>query len=374
MNFSNGSPISRSDFDRLLGGYGLPFRAGDLDIIWANIAVKGDAMNYSDFVRFINMDKIDASLGRPAAAPSLPPSPPSFDPFTLEDEPPAPPPRARGQSITDVLQAHRQEVVTGLLDLDPRVTGFISGDEFEYIVQRIALVNSADIGGMVARYDRSGSGSFNYFTLLSDLCNQAAAPEGQSPRRPPDLPPQPAPPPLVQAARPRAATASRADEIIATIATRMTDVFESSSTCYNKWRGQARVIGADEFVTGAKRDFKVDVTIQEAQEIIDRFSGCLTLGNFMKMVGAGTDTARAQRKALDASRMDPEEQTLLHIARQTKGKQWERVFDSGETAEQIVQGLKKMSIYVAGTDLRPALQKYGKAGIVEKIQGFIASL
>jgi hypothetical protein len=154
----------------------------------------------------------------------------------------------------------------------------------------------------------------------------------------------------------------------------MTDVFESSTTCYNKWRGQGRVIGPAEFVPGAKRDFKVDVTIDEAQEIIDKFAGCLTLGNFMKMVGAGSDTARAQRKALDASRLDPEDQTLLHIARQTKRKQWERVFASCETAEQIVQGLKKLSIYVSGTDLRPALLKYGKAGVAEKIQGLVASL
>jgi hypothetical protein len=369
MNFSNGSPISRSDFDRALNCYGLPFRPGDLDIIWANLAVKGGAMNYSDFVRFINMDKIDASLGLPTPVRSAQLDPPSFDTFLLDDDPPPPPPRARGQSISDVLQAHRQEVVTGLLDLDPRVTGFISADEFEYIVQRIALVNSADIGGVVARYDRAGSGSFNYFTLLSDLCNQAAEPEPQPVRRPPDPRPQTALPPT-----PKPLTASRADEIITVIATRMTDVFESSSTCYNKWRGQARVIGPKEFVAGAKRDFNVDVTVEEAQEIIDRFSGSLTLGNFMKMVGAGSDAACAQRKALDASRMDPEEQTLLHIARQTKGKQWETVFESGETAEQIVQGLKRMSIYVSGTDLRPALQKYGKPGVVEKIRSFIESI
>jgi hypothetical protein len=177
MNFSNGRLVSRSDFDRLLGGYGLPFRPGDLDIIWANVAVKGDAMGYSDFVRFITMEKIDDSLGRAARAPLVDPGPPSVDAFTLDDDPPAPPPRARGQSISEVLQLHRKDVVAGLLDLDPHATGFISADEFEYIVQRIALVNSADIGAMVARYDRAGSGSFNYFTLLSDLCNQAAAPD-----------------------------------------------------------------------------------------------------------------------------------------------------------------------------------------------------
>jgi hypothetical protein len=167
---------------------------------------------------------------------------------------------------------------------------------------------------------------------------------------------------------------SRADEIIRTIANRMTEVFESSGSCFNKWRGHARSIEAQGFVLGAKRDFKIEMTVEEAQEIIDRFSGTLTLGPFLKMVGAGADSASAQSKAINSSQLDDNEKTLLHVARQAKGKDWEGVFDGASNVEQIVPSLKKLSIYVLGSDLRPCFTKYGKEGVVNKIQGFVSAL
>jgi hypothetical protein len=154
----------------------------------------------------------------------------------------------------------------------------------------------------------------------------------------------------------------------------MTEVFESSGSCFNKWRGYARSLGPQEFVVGAKRDFKIDMTVQEAQEIIDRFSGNLTLGTFLKMVGAGADAASAQVKAVNLAQLDDNEKTLLHIARQAKGKDWEGVFQIANTVEHIVPSLKKLSIYILGSDLRPCLTKYGKDGVVNKIQGFVAAL
>jgi hypothetical protein len=397
MNFSKGSAVPRATFDQLASAYALPFRPGDLDIIWANIGVKGDTMAYPDFLRFIAMDRIDPSLGAARAAPpaSAPPRASAEHYGDAYDAPPprAAPPRRRTASLSDILSNQRATVGRDLIALDPGFTGFISTFDFELVIQRLGPVESSEIQRLLAPYDPRNTGSFNYFTLLSDICNQLAdepplrAPEPRAqyaapdpfeipnaqPRRRTEPPARSAAPPAAYADQPRP-RASRADEIIQTIAGRMTEVFGSSGNCFNKWRGYARTVGPQEFVAGAKRDFNIDMTTADAQEIIDRFSGTLTLGTFSKMVGAGADAVSAQFKAVKSTELDDNEKILMHIARQAKTKDWEGVFDAGNTAEHIVMGLKRLSIYVLGADLQPCLAKYGKAKVIEKIREFIASL
>jgi hypothetical protein len=426
MNFSNGSTVSRPVFDRLVNAYGLPFRPGDLDIIWANIGISGDTLGYSDFVRFITMERIDPTKG---AAP--PPAAAPVRSVHYESDLPPPrmsPPRRRPQSLSDIVSNCRRQIGTDLLELDPEFTGFVATFDFELIIQRIEPVDSAEIQRLVQSYDRHNTGTFNYFTLLSDICNQAADSGPTYGQRPSfsDLPPgrqsfadndfadyppphagsrrdfadppvsrpgyrrdfadaAPArqgyrgdfadlPPVVVQRTPLRDLAVSRSDEIIRTLASRMTEVFGSSANCFNKWRGYARTVGPQEFVTGAKRDFNLDVSLAEAQEIIDKFSGTLTLGTFSKMVGAGSQAASAQTRAVTSALLDDNDKTLLHIARQAKGKDWEGVIENANTVEQMVPGLKKLSIYVLGSDLRPCIAKYGKDGVIQKIHDFIAGL
>jgi hypothetical protein len=172
MNFSNGSSVSRPVFNQLLSAYGLPFRPGDLDIIWANIGIAGDTLGYSDFVRFITLDRIDATKGAAAPPAALPARSVHFE----SDLPPprmAPPVR-RPQSLSQVLSNCRRQIGSDLIELDPEFTGFVATFDFELIIQRIEPVDSGEIQRLVQSYDRHNTGTFNYFTLLSDLCNQTA--------------------------------------------------------------------------------------------------------------------------------------------------------------------------------------------------------
>jgi hypothetical protein len=77
------------------------------------------------------------------------------------------------------------------------------------------------------------------------------------------------------------------------------------------------------------------------------------------MVGAGADAVSAQRRASRSAEMGDNEKTLMHIARQVRGKDWTSVFQAADAVEQIVAGLKRLSIYVLGTGLRPCITKYG---------------
>jgi hypothetical protein len=75
MNFSNGIPITQKTFEQLLTTYGLSIQSGDLDVIWKSIGMKGNVMEYADFVRFILLDRIDRSIVSTRHLPLLSQSP-----------------------------------------------------------------------------------------------------------------------------------------------------------------------------------------------------------------------------------------------------------------------------------------------------------
>ena len=56
--------------------------------------------------------------------------------------------------------------------IDPIFIDFVKLHRFEDIIQKIAYVNSSDVQRLVSFYNQSNSGYFNYFNLLSDICNQ----------------------------------------------------------------------------------------------------------------------------------------------------------------------------------------------------------
>jgi len=356
-------------------------------------------------------------------------------------------------SLGQLLKTRKQAIGNALLDQDPSFTGFVSVDQFDMIIQSISPVNSSDIDRLASKYDPSNSGYFNYFTLLSDLCDQAMnnstleidaqrsfskqrnnnfdLPQdndfnqmGYSPRNmrndynPPMKndynssmmndynPPMKNdynssmrndynPPMKNDFESPRGVTNrnfdddsynksqktmergygnNSIDEIIRVISSQMDSVFSSSSACFQKWRGYDKFISANDFVRGAARDFKIDVTIDEAQEIINRYGGCLSLSNFMKMIVDGMNNANTQSKQIESEELSPEDKVLLHVARQAKGKDLVSVFDSCDSIEMIVQSLRTLSIYVLLTDIRPAFNKYGIEGMLQKIQSFISMI
>lgn len=479
--------MSRSKFESIINNYGLPLHDGDLDIIWANIEPNGPNMSYSDFVRFITMETIDPNKGAKRTPSTARPSPPPQPTYPDEIPPdnystrptsnssqrqmktssnnsfsgrgapmPSSQPPSSGNSLFQILLDYKQQIGNSLLNIDPSFSGFVTGREFEDIIQRIALVNSSEIQRLVSIYDPSNSGFFNYFTLLSDICNQAneqpppprssyAAPprstnpqyddysspprrggrpqppsydDYTSPRSGPanptyddyDIPgrnqhdnypnPNPRAPPTYDEYGPPSTTpnsssnptyddyppqtpsptspspSSRVDEIIEKIASRMDNVYDSSQTCYQKWRSYSQVLGPQEFVSGARKDFQIDLTVDEASAVIARYStkGFLSMGEFLKMVGAGSDIIREQRKAQAAVALSEEEKVLQHVARQAKNKDWRPVFEQCESVERMVQSLRTINVYVMLNDLRPCFNKWGREGVINKIQAFVDSM
>jgi lambda repressor-like predicted transcriptional regulator len=270
MRFSRGNELSRSDFEAQISKFGLPLRPGDLDIIWANVGIKGTSMTYSDFVHFITLDSIDVSiLGQPTRA----------DNVHLV--------KPQTTSLFDVLMSHRPEIVSTMLNFDATCTGFISTSDLESILRRFTIVGFGEVQHLIAPYNTQNNGHFNYFKLLSDLTTNA----------------------------------------------------------------QSKITH-----DSAGRDLKT--------ETITRCP------NNQRTVSAATDVAKAKVWA----ELTDEEKTLLHIARQAKGKGWRRVFETARDIDVLAPALRNLSIYVLNPDLKSCIAKYGKESVVEMIEDFVTIL
>jgi hypothetical protein len=390
MNFSNGRPVSRSQFEKMLSTYGLPFRPDDIDIIWANIGAKGGSMNYPDFVRFLSLDGIDSSIVKSHGVVQ------STQQRYLQSEHEVNPTTIVGTkssvsslSLPHLISKHFPQIVNDLLTIDRQLTGFISVSDFELMIQAIDLVNSNEIQCFVSSYDPRNCGTFNYFNMLGDMCNQRTNSTNrtqletmnrqsyvQQPRQQSFVEHTSIPDQFLQ---PKEQVPQRSgcsvNEIIQTIATRMTTNFDSSARCFNKWRGHASSIDAQQFADCANRDFKINMTVDDARDVIRRFSttGTFTLGTFLKMIGAGADSASRQMETIITKELDEEEKTLQHLARQARGKDWETIFERISDVDQIGPALKKIETYVLSPELKACSVKYGKDGVVDRIHNFIAS-
>jgi hypothetical protein len=173
INFSNGKSVSRNQFEKMLMKYGLPFRSGDIDIIWTSIGVKGGSMNYPDFVRFIMLDRIDPSMIK--SRDIVQSTQQRFDQTEHELNPTtiiATKSDVSSSSLPHLISLHFHKVVNDLLRIDVQMTGFISAPDFELMIQAIDLMNSDEIRHFVSRYDPRNCGRFDYFNMLGDLCNE----------------------------------------------------------------------------------------------------------------------------------------------------------------------------------------------------------
>jgi Ca2+-binding EF-hand superfamily protein len=308
--------------------------------------------------------------------------------------------------LAAVLGTYKKQLGSALIELDPGFSGFITADLFESMLSRFAKCDPNEVELLIGSYDPMGTGVFNYFTLLSDLCNQTAAggspsdggrPSGGGGRNAPaperyederPSPPKRSDPPARKTVNfdetansgapspPRAAKPtgpSRALEICRHIADNINKVFDSSQAAFHKWRGGGRTMTAEEFAAGVQRDFKIDMTVEEAQELISRFDNNMTLGNFMKMLSSGGVGVGDQAK-VDAAAADEVDQWLLSIARQCRGKDWENILRHGRSLETICTALKQQSIFITPPDLRPAITRYGQEGAIVKIKELMGAL
>lgn len=197
-----------------------------------------------------------------------------------------------GNSTASVLLTCKRDIAQSLFDNDPEMTGFVQNDIFQTLLQNIAVVSVSEIQKLIANYDPLNVGFFNYFTLLSDISNQGSGSNSASSSIKRSSPP----PAQAQyeeeyttTPMPKAKGSNRLPKLSQILSQTITKVFDSGPSAFHKWRGGSKFLRAQDFANGANRDLGMDMTVQEAQMLIDRVGGEMSVSRFVILLGKGYD-------------------------------------------------------------------------------------
>ena len=158
--FSTDTEISIQEFIENLGNLGIRIKPQDAATLWSATGITNNRMRFNEFVRFLQAENIQ--MNKIATPPSKP------------------------SNLLNILQQNRRSLLLKLTEADPSTTGYISHRLFSEICSW--FTDSNDITPVINKYDPSHSGSFNYFFLLADLCDDEQAQHQDNPQVSPSSP------------------------------------------------------------------------------------------------------------------------------------------------------------------------------------------
>lgn len=408
-SFTKCKPLTFADFEEKINGYQQSLSHEDILTIWANIKVKGDAMGYSDFSRFVMLDEVESLKGEEKVETTKNDDSNRNQSCKNEvteqcvdnkNEPVCEGKRvAKRIPLVNIILSNRKAIFNSILQFDRELTGIISFDEFQSIIRNIDNVNHNEIMSLVLNYCPMNSVYFNYFAMFADMVdkrgpfmclnnwqrnnqvmgfnfgneincsrfqnyqnnssyfgyrgmNENYYPNYEEQRnfyrnetndsRFQNYPnnnncfenlgmnenyyPNSKEPQFINKIEPideidkeqeQEATKStnlqnnnlsaptikpqdeissnELDEILLKIAEKMENLSKSSSSYYNTWRRNSATIMPDDLVHGVKKDLNIDISIQQSEKIIERFSGTLDKCNFIKMVSYSSKLLKEKR-------------------------------------------------------------------------------
>lgn len=142
--------------------------------------------------------------------------------------------------------------------------------------------------------------------------------------------------------------------------------YPNGKSCYLKWRGIHSGIEAEDLRNGLARDSKILITIEDANKIISKYGGPLSLSTFSRMLSDGTRFAEEEKSG--QQELTNDEEAILKIAHNVKGNKWEDMIYRAPDVVDIVNGFADMGIIVNEDDIRVLTQKIGKTGLVNAIR------
>jgi hypothetical protein len=155
--------------------------------------------------------------------------------------------------------------------------------------------------------------------------------------------------------------------------------YDSGQTAWHRWRGGHATLEAEDLARNANQACKMDMTIDEAQALIQLMGGSLTLGKWVQLLGsANVDTIQTQA-IRDGADDDPNDKWLLHCARQIashpgKSEKWEYVLTNCPNIEMGLSQLKRVcDVIVDPNEFRPVWRTLGPEEVVRRIRKFVAA-
>ncbi|OHS98199.1 hypothetical protein TRFO_09080 [Tritrichomonas foetus] len=166
-------------------------------------------------------------------------------------------------------------------------------------------------------------------------------------------------------------------KLISMISEHVYNAYPNSKTCYHKWRGMHNGLEAGDLRDGLAKDGKILISLDDAQKIISKYGGPLTLSTFARLLSDGT---RFKEEAdMGPPEITEDEEAIFEIAEQVSAlmksrrgqrnvNQWEEIIYRAPDIVDIVRGFEELGIDVSLDSVRVLTAKLGKAGLVKAIK------
>jgi hypothetical protein len=413
-----------------LNNLGIEITGKETVALWKLLKVDSKELNFDGFSKLLNADLSSLRPALPSPPPAVPrpaDSPPARALPEPEPEPavappttpqlPLAPPKA---GLLATLSANRRALLHKFGECDPAVSGRISCANFQAICESFQAVGAGSIEEIAAVYDPHLKGHFNYFSLLSDICEHSDPPptiaravnrndhgtginpdllmqatygdsDDESPVTP-DPPvleeetgvsssrgggcgkldpaifgrrPPPDSPPKFQRQSADAIVGVKplpnlsVGELLRAIPKFVFKCSKTLKDCYQRWRGMHEFLTAEDMRDGLALDAKVLVPLSGIQALMERYGGPMTVSAFVRMISDGSRS--------DAPPTE-DDSALTTIAARLRGEKWADIVFSSTCVEDIVLRFEQEGIEVSEKEIRLLTSKLGRTGLVSALQ------
>jgi hypothetical protein len=419
-SFSSSPQMSAAQFTRRLNNLGIPITNKETLSLWKLLKVESKDLNFDGFAKMLTIDPISLAPDPPPPQRALPPSPQMVihDPPASAAAPlPFVPPMV---GLWATLSLNRREFLHKLSASDPLISGRITYANFRSICESFQSADASAVEAVTSIYDAPAKGFFNYFTLLSDICEHSDPTpipivrddygtginpdllrratyddldnECQLPSRAPMLnremihqfdsttrgggrgkldpaifghrPPVEAPPKVrrlsadeVVGVKPLSGLT--VGELLRAIPKFVFKCAKSLKDCYQKWRGMHEWLTAEDLRDGLALDAKVLVPLGEIEALLKCYGGQMTVSAFVRMISDGSKSDVPPTE---------DEAAINAIAAKLRGEKWAEIVLSSTCVEDIVLGFEQEGIEVSEQEIRLLTSRLGRTGLVSALQ------
>ena len=156
-SFSSYSEMTAAQFTRRLNGMGIAISNKETVALWKLMQINSNVIKFDEFVKLIDGDLPQAHSNTVARSPEK-------ENMKIDNQ----------SALMQTLNSNRKALLLKFCERDPVIKGKILNDDFraicEWFDSGVNLESQAIVNSIISKYDKESKGCFNYFTFLSDLC------------------------------------------------------------------------------------------------------------------------------------------------------------------------------------------------------------
>ena len=163
-------------------------------------------------------------------------------------------------------------------------------------------------------------------------------------------------------------------QLVELISKQVGKYFRGGKQCFSKWRGKDDYLTANDIRNGLAKDANILVPLRDLNIIVDQYGGPLSLSSFVRLLSDGSSYAERHSSMRGMRQTTEDESSLIRIADQVEGNEWEDVVMKARNAEEMSRGFRQIGMRVSEDDIRTLMSKLGRGGLVNAIKARLSSI